>query len=620
MSDSRSEIINKVRDLIKPPTDIVKLDKALAFCNHLLKEDINDIITLYEIARIYSKKKLPLQSIKYLNILVELQPKHSHSRYLLARSYSDLGKWKEAVKHAKKGIEHDTVNGKIQINFGNIEAISILGTAALYDEEWNKAQNLFKGVISFLEKTINNSSSQIPTFNADDLPNISKRKVYPVLYLPIEVKAREFESKVLLALTAAESGLHVVFGRTWVLSSGQFSDLSPGIILFKTLNAMDANNMAIAKINGRHLVCGLDEEAFGRSVSSRALKLNVEPLAIDATDLILIQGKFHLESWKKNLKIPSSKIYLTGNPKIDLLKNTNIEKKQNKKKNILFCTMSGNINPQGRSFARTIQQTLISGSVSPTNQIIKELSTLMNDTAEFEINMIPQLKKIIEGVADNFQDCNIIVRPHPIENQDLWVDILDTSKHNLKIENTGPLTDWLRISDIMIHVSGCGSGVEAALNNTKAIRFEGEGLKDPDVGLSSSLNHPAKNLSDVINIIEKMFSKQKIKYTSNLNDFIFKDKKELTSRIVAKKLFKFYKENSNKKKLDVEELLNLKMKRDKHFDLNSFHLQKFPNTSCQEVDSLIRNLSKKFGIEMPNKVDEIEDGLFLLQPKKNINF
>ena len=89
--------------------------------------------------------------------------------------------------------------------------------------------------------------------------------------------------------------------------------------MFKTLNAMDANNMAIAKVRGRHIIAALDEEAFGRSASLRALRLNVDPTAVATTDLILVQGNKHAETWRSYFPSETGKMTVTGNPKLDLL-------------------------------------------------------------------------------------------------------------------------------------------------------------------------------------------------------------------------------------------------------------------------------------------------------------
>ena len=58
--------------------------------------------------------------------------------------------------------------------------------------------------------------------------NKPERKVFPFLYLPVEVKAREFESKALIARDAKALGFTVILGASWVLSAW-ISHLPPGI-------------------------------------------------------------------------------------------------------------------------------------------------------------------------------------------------------------------------------------------------------------------------------------------------------------------------------------------------------------------------------------------------------
>ena len=130
--------------------------------------------------------------------------------------------------------------------------------------------------------------------------------------------------------------------------------------------------------------------------------------------------------------------------------------------------MSGNVNPQGRSFARTMEQTLAAGVVGASADMVAELASLMTDSTRFEIALIPQLTECVIQVSKTYPEADIIVRPHPIENSELWINRFN-ELDNVRVETGGALTEWLTQCDCMIYVSGCGSGLEATLQGVPEV-------------------------------------------------------------------------------------------------------------------------------------------------------
>ena len=71
----------------------------------------------------------------------------------------------------------------------------------------------------------------------------------PFLYLPVEVAARELDAKLLLAAFAVGAGYEVIIGQKWLMQRN-FGRMPPGIVLFKTLTAVDAKAMQAAHAAG----------------------------------------------------------------------------------------------------------------------------------------------------------------------------------------------------------------------------------------------------------------------------------------------------------------------------------------------------------------------------------
>jgi surface carbohydrate biosynthesis protein len=76
--------------------------------------------------------------------------------------------------------------------------------------------------------------------------------------------------------------------------------------------------------------------------------------------------------------------------------------------------------------------------------------------------LIPELEKALPAH-------NIVVRPHPSENQQIYKDIA-ANFERVKVTNEGNVVPWLMAAKALIH-NGCTTGVEAFAVNTPAIAY-----------------------------------------------------------------------------------------------------------------------------------------------------
>ncbi len=620
MTADKTEGLNQIRDLLSGQTSDDDVSRAIVLTETLSRLHPEDADIASQLAQLYLARDDTDKAVAPLLTASAANPSHVGVRLALIRCLVTAGRWRDAIPHALDTIKLESQDGRLRVTLRNIEAVSTLGTDALFKDDWSLAESYFKAVIGVLRLRFVRAAATPSASEFTSLPSITDRPIHKILYLPIEVKAREFEAKSLLAVAAAARGFHVVFGRSWVLTHGAYTDLPPGIVLFKTLNAMDANNMRICRAGAGHLIAALDEEAFGRSDSARALRLNVAPPAVTACDLILMQGDAQRDTLKQTYDLGAAEIITTGNPKSDILMSNQPTAQPPAGADspmILFCTMSGNVNPRGRSFARTMEQTLVAGATNSTADMIDELCSLLDDSTSYEIAVIPQLREAIRVSAQRFPNANIVVRPHPIENAELWQDQF-ADLDNVRVETHGPLTHWLNQCRVMVYVAGCATGLEAALRSVPAIRFIGDGrTKDPDVGLSSRLNTPAQTAAEVGDAIETLLSDGvSAGTTADLGSFLKLGTETNVGAAVADQLETFFRNKATDRgDVPVDELINLRLRRRDRFQLKELHLQKFPDTSTEEVNASLKDLATRFGFDAPADAIEIEDGLFLLPPQ-----
>lgn len=137
-----------------------------------------------------------------------------------------------------------------------------------------------------------------------------------IIYLPIELSARELEAKVLLATHLLQRGFNVVIGQQWELYN-QIPFLPPGVFLFKSHNKLHQSAMKVAK-KFNFFVSALEEETLS-GCSDRNIEKNSSIDLYSICDLILTPGEFeksfHVKKSNKN------NISIVGNPRADILKN-----------------------------------------------------------------------------------------------------------------------------------------------------------------------------------------------------------------------------------------------------------------------------------------------------------
>ena len=291
------------------------------------------------------------------------------------------------------------------------------------------------------------------------------RRVHPILYLPIEIKSREWESKLLIARDAVAQGFRVVIGNIWAMTTLQ-AHAPPGLVLFKTMTQYDASNM-ISWIKRGHMVTALDEEAFGIAATSSFLTATTNPLAAALADAVFAQGA----TYKSVFPYPVN-VEVTGNPR------TTTYPHYRAGKDILVCMQSGNINNNGRSFEDMIKGTLKLGPplASLSGQAWAEI---IRASIRHECVLLPLVLSTIQALALAFPDRRIVVRPHPVEDPATW----NFEQSNIVADTHGNIITSLQEAATLVYVSGCTTGLDGFYTGVPAVRLGAGGL-----GISASMH------------------------------------------------------------------------------------------------------------------------------------
>ena len=120
-------------------------------------------------------------------------------------------------------------------------------------------------------------------------PGPMDKAKFPIVYLPIDIKDRELNSRLLLALDLLKRGFVVLVGVGHEMILRQ-DYLPPGILLVKGLNAVQCAMMRDFGAMG-HQIMAIDEEALGICDADLLTRL-VAPSAHKLAGCVFCQGEF----------------------------------------------------------------------------------------------------------------------------------------------------------------------------------------------------------------------------------------------------------------------------------------------------------------------------------------
>ena len=354
-------------------------------------------------------------------------------------------------------------------------------------------------------------------------------------YIPVEIKNRELYSKILLAKYAAQSGFNVILGRKNEIN--QFvTKMSPGI--YYGLGAVKNFESFYKKLSCEgHLIVVNDEEGLVTYSDEMYLDLKVSPETVKTIDLLFAWGKENFKVISSGRPESKSKICTAGNPRFDLLKpqfsgvyEKEISKIRKKyKKFILVCTSFASCNHYTRG--TDYVQELIDKKVLTSEESIntyKRYQMIKNATWKSFLEAVPLL-------ANTYPDADIIIRPHPSENSDSYVELTKRFE-NVYLEKRFSIHPWLLTAKALVH-HYCTTSIEAfsagtpgfALRPEKDSAIEKEipyecsnNCESPDElielmrdslgdGLSeSSVKQPEKDYSDYVHNIDNIVASELI--------------------------------------------------------------------------------------------------------------
>jgi surface carbohydrate biosynthesis protein len=313
------------------------------------------------------------------------------------------------------------------------------------------------------------------------------------LVVPCETQAREFDAKLLLSCVAAERGFSVIVGSKKQINR-RMASLPRSIYLSKSLTKRNLLNYEMLQKMGHAIVCG-DEEALVYASPESYLHHKVAAATLRKAEALVAWGPENERVWRDFDGYHGAPIYVTGNPRIDLLR---------PELRAFFAPAAQKIRERIGRFV------LVNTNFSRINHYFPaqsrqrraleraEGSHLDLGLAEHKSRLFRHFREMIPALARAFPDQPIVIRPHPSESQDTWREVA-AGLSNVRVIHEGNVVPWLLAAHMVLH-NGCTTAIEAYMLGVPAIAYQPVRSRGLDLELPNALSHRAFDLEQLLQL------------------------------------------------------------------------------------------------------------------------
>jgi surface carbohydrate biosynthesis protein len=295
------------------------------------------------------------------------------------------------------------------------------------------------------------------------------------LYIPVEVKNRELHAKVYLAKHAAEKGFNVILGRKNDLNE-LIVRMPPGV--YFGLGAFENFRHYFAKLKWLGFTIVVNEEEGLVTYADRMyVDMRVSGATLQQIDELFTWGAENQGVLTDAFPELETKFAVTGNPRFDLLKPQNrqvyaaemdeIEAKYGRF--VLVCTSFSSINHFDKKLDYI--KSLIEKKTLRSQESIENFTRYR----EVKQKTFTAFLEAIPGLAAMDPSVNIIIRPHPSENMDIYQEFA-AKFPNVHVDARFSVHPWIIKAEALVH-HYCTTSIEALMADTP--RFALRPLRDP---------------------------------------------------------------------------------------------------------------------------------------------
>lgn len=310
------------------------------------------------------------------------------------------------------------------------------------------------------------------------------------VFLPIEIKAREFRTKVAVGATLARRGVNVVIGEKYALEEQALANTSGGLFLHK--GGPKASDLERLYFDGRSVVI-LDEE-LGPAIpfrSRRSVLLNRFPIPESSH---LTKALFHDSDYAatalSSVGLSEGQVEVVGFPRLDLFSEewrSCFETQADRIRGRLgeFLLFSSDFPVSSDAAFRSRLNALSRGNAADA---VLDRETLMYGAFQ-------KVRALLLELATDRRLPPIVVRPHPADFSGGWA-YLCRATERMKCVYDGEYEAWILASSGVLH-QGCTGAVQALAAGVNHCRLAA-GDDGADPSFVSQLSAPCASVDEVI--------------------------------------------------------------------------------------------------------------------------
>ena len=358
---------------------------------------------------------------------------------------------------------------------------------------------------------------------------------------PLEIKDREFHSKIFLASKIVKhSNFSVVIGeKNKVYNLFKHNE---NVYLLSKGGPKSGFRFEKNKFK-KNFIGILDEEGPILNLDKHEKNTRLHKDILNNIDNYFLWGKKDHTSTRSIFKKFKEDLNLYGHPKFDILKRENINfykkdivRLKTKYKKFIFVSSSFPVDQvmSKKSFNKFRFHNF--EMANKENKIKSDFDRYLKIEKDNYLYLI----KLLEDIAYENPSLNIIFRPHPRQDINLVKKRFTKKLKNIKIIYEGVISPWIAACDVYIH-SGCSSFLEAACLEKKIIYFS---KKDHEkkAQMYKEFGFFFNNIKTCLDFLRK---------NKNKNTFSF-DKSKKPKKII---------ENSKNEKMFYKDFINFLNKR-----------------------------------------------------------
>ncbi len=320
------------------------------------------------------------------------------------------------------------------------------------------------------------------------------------IIMPVENQVREMDAKILLSCVAAERGYPVLIGSRAYIHFAVAS-IPRGVYMAKSMKTRSIRMFKILNQLG-HDILAWDEEGLLREPDEIYHRWRLSSVAMKRIAFLTTWGENNASAFRSFEGYENTPIKVTGNPRIDLLRPELRE---------FYRSEAEAIREQFGNFI------LINTNFSKVNHYYPELGELKQavegkksgKTEPYDIGkgrhklaIFEHFKKMLPVFCDAFADYTVVLRPHPSESHQTWLDVAKDHP-NLVVTNEGNVHPWLMAAKVVV-ANGCTTLVESAILGTAGVNYEPEAVAEYDFAITSDVSRRVSTLEELLKTVRSI--------------------------------------------------------------------------------------------------------------------